>query len=137
MLRAHRRSLARETGLPFCISLRGSPTAQILRGAHPEDRTREVIEVYRSAHLLIAVAQHLAQGLADRFAVERVRTVPNALDLDRFAPRPPPVALRRDYRLAAADRLVLLPGHLIRRKRPTISSASWPRSWPVAATSSS
>ena len=82
-------SLARETGLPFCIWLRGSPTAQILRGASPEDRTREFIEVYRSADSAHRGSAAISRRASPtRFAVEGVRTVPNALDLDRFAPRP-------------------------------------------------
>lgn len=111
-------SLAREADLPYCVWLRGSPTAQILRGTHPEDQTREVLDIYRGASCLIAAARYFAEGLADRFGIEGVATVPNAVDLARFVSGPRCAELRERHGLAPSDRLVLLPGLLIMRKRP-------------------
>jgi glycosyltransferase involved in cell wall biosynthesis len=112
------RPLADEFGLPLCLLLRGSPTAQILAGTFPPDRAEEYLRCFRSADLSIAVARYLADGLERQHGIAGVRTIPNALDLDAFAPRTRPLGLAAELGVHADAQIVLVPANLISRKRP-------------------
>ncbi|MGD9507341.1 MAG: glycosyltransferase family 4 protein [Geminicoccaceae bacterium] len=112
------RPLADEFGLPLCLLLRGSPTAQILAGTFTPDRAEEYLRCFRSADRSIAVARYLADGLERQHGIAGVRTIPNALDLDAFAPRPRPQGLAAELGVQADAQTVLVPANLISRKRP-------------------
>jgi len=112
------RPLADEFGLPLCLLLRGSPTAQILAGTFPSDRAQEYLRCFRSADLLISVARYLADGLERQHGIAGVRTIPNALDLDAFAPRPRSRDLATELGVPADAQIILVPANLISRKRP-------------------
>ena len=109
--------LAAELGLPWCQLLRGSPTAEILSGSYDADPTA-FLERLRAADLVIAVARYMAEGLEREFGIAGIQTIPNAVDLAAFAPRPPPGDLASRLDLAPTAPMVLGPGRLLERKRP-------------------
>jgi glycosyltransferase involved in cell wall biosynthesis len=98
--------------------MRGTPTSQILAGTFDPQQSADFVERYRAADLVIAVAQFMADGLEERFGIGGIRTIPNALDLDAFAPRPRPADLARQLAIPDDAVVILYPGSLIARKRP-------------------
>ena len=114
----HARELARKTDLPWVLWLRGSPTVQILSSWLSEETATAYLETYRSANLVISVAEHIAQGLEQRYGMKDVCIIPNAVDLGAFRPGAPSPTLREELSIVEDHRLVMLPGILVSRKRP-------------------
>jgi glycosyltransferase involved in cell wall biosynthesis len=110
---------------PYVLFVRGNPTSAILRGTYPREAAAYVLAQYRKFDLIIAVADHLAEGLR-RLGVPNVLTIPNAVDTGRFAPRARPPDLGRALGIGAGDLVVMLVANLHRRKRPMdfVESAS-------------
>jgi glycosyltransferase involved in cell wall biosynthesis len=104
---------------------RGNPTNAILRGTYPREAAAHFLEQYRKVDLIITVADHMAEGLR-RLGFRNVTTVPNALDVEQFAPRPRSGDLARALGIVAGDRVVMLVANLHRRKRPMDLVASAP-----------
>jgi glycosyltransferase involved in cell wall biosynthesis len=117
--------LARAAGLPSILMARGGLTLAILNGSYPQDLAEQVLAQYRKADLIVTPARHLTRGLR-RLGLSGVRTIPNALDLRRFAPGPRDEGLLARLNLSREDIVVLHASNLkpMKRARDLIVSAA-------------
>jgi glycosyltransferase involved in cell wall biosynthesis len=104
---------------------RGNPTNAILRGTYPREAGAHFLAQYRKVDLIVTVAEHMALGLR-RLGLSNVTTVPNAVDVQQFAPRGRPAGLADALRVRPDDVVVMLVANLHRRKRPLDLVASAP-----------
>lgn len=88
------------------ISHHGNLPGNLLGGSHPQSFAHELIEQLRSVQCLVAVAEHLAADWR-RLGLTNVRAIPNAVDIDQFAPRKRGSDLQRALDLAHDDVVVL------------------------------
>jgi glycosyltransferase involved in cell wall biosynthesis len=109
--------LAREWACPSVLLARGNPTRLILDGAYPRAQAEFFLEQFRSAALIITVAEHLAEGLRG-LGFPRVIAIPNAVDLDAFVPQPRSTALRAALAVPPEAVVVAHLSNLTRLKRP-------------------
>ncbi len=109
--------IARAQALPCVLMTRGHPTWAILKGVYPEAFAQQLLAEYRKADLIIAVSRHMASGLR-RLGFANVKSIPNAVDLDQFEPRPKSSALLRDVGVDEADIVVMHVSKLTPGKRP-------------------
>ncbi len=109
--------LAQALGLPSVLLARGSPTGHILAGRFPADEAHRLLLEFRKVDRIIAVAQHLAEGLRS-LGFDDVTHVPNAIDTSRFVPGPKSPALLRSLAIEPKATVVLVPANLHPRKRP-------------------
>jgi teichuronic acid biosynthesis glycosyltransferase TuaC len=104
--------LARAAGCPFTVTLRGNETMH----ARNSLTRRMLAKTLRSAACVITVSERLrdfAIGLgADP---ERVKTIPNGVDVETFLPMERACARER-HGIAAGEKIVLSVGALIERK---------------------
>ena len=76
--------LARELGLPYCITARGSDINLIARYESPR---RQMLQAARGASALIAVSQALADAMRELgMSAEKIHVLRNGVDLDFFCP---------------------------------------------------
>jgi glycosyltransferase involved in cell wall biosynthesis len=109
--------IARTHHVPSVMLIRGgSRTARLLSGGYPDDLARRLLEEYRKANLIVAVARHLAEGLR-RLGLDDVRMIPNAVNLHRFFPKPKDVSLLRELVIREDDVVVMHVANLQARKR--------------------
>ena len=81
-------AVASDHGIPSVLLIRGgSRTARLLAGQYPPALAAALLAEFRKTTVIVATAQHLTDGLR-RLGIAHVRTVSNAVDLARFAPRP-------------------------------------------------
>ncbi len=100
----HLAALARRAGVPSLVISHGGPSTSILHGAWPAARARAFLAGLSSADVVVSVARHWEEALR-RLGLGCVLTVPNPVDLARFAPGP------RDGRLARS--LGIRPDHVV------------------------
>ncbi|HUG18918.1 MAG TPA: glycosyltransferase family 4 protein [Planctomycetaceae bacterium] len=113
LLHANSLSLSRYTGA-FCSEL------MIPCSGH----LRDIMKLSYTAqkHLfantrLVAVSQATRNAyLSDLFDIERIRVIPNGIDLEKFAPRPGTGALHRELGLLPSTRLIGTIGQICLRK---------------------
>jgi glycosyltransferase involved in cell wall biosynthesis len=74
-------------GLPSILRITGTQIAAIAEGAYPAPAAREVMQPLKSVGMVCPQAGHMAAILRG-LGVAEVRTIPNAVDLERFAPGP-------------------------------------------------
>ncbi len=109
--------IARTHHVPSVMLIRGGArTAKFLSGGYPDDLARRLLEEYRKATLIVAVARHLAEGLR-RLGLDDVRMIPNAVNLNRFFPKPKDVSLLRELAIREDDVVVMHVANLQARKR--------------------
>lgn len=113
----HVPALARRHRLPCLQGIRGNTAIAIIDGSYPPDLAVEMLARLRDADVLVAVARHLADGLA-QLGVPGIRVIRNAVDLDVFAPRPAHPALRRELGIDRDAITVLHASNLKAAKRP-------------------
>ena len=113
----HVPALAREHRLPCLQGIRGNTAIALVDGSYPRELAVEMLARLRESDVLVAVAQHLADGLA-RLGVPGIRVIRNAVDLEMFAPRPAPEALRRELGIDRDAIAVLHASNLKAAKRP-------------------
>ena len=104
-------------GIPCVLLLRGSPTWRIVEGSFPAQHRETWLKKARAADWIIAVAKYFERGLL-RFGVTNLSSIPNHVDLARFAPAPKSAQLLRDLRLTEDDLIVMHASKLDWRKRP-------------------
>ena len=109
--------LARSHALPWVLLSRGYPLVAIMNGAYPEPMAARALAEYAAASLAITPGRHMAEGLR-RLGVGAAITVPNAIDLVQFAPRPKSPALLERLEISERDVVVVHVANLHRRKRP-------------------
>jgi len=88
------------------ISHQGNLPGQLIGGSLPESLSHELIEQLQSVQCVVAVAEHLAAGWR-RLGLASVRAIPNAVDIDQFAPGTKTSDLQRSLDLAHDDVIVL------------------------------
>jgi len=113
----HVPDVARRHGVPCLLGIRGNTTIAILNGTYPEAMAQELLAEYRKADLLVSVAEHMARGLAG-LGFANVTVIPNAVDLERFAPRPKDATLLRALAVPDGHVVVLHASNLKGVKRP-------------------
>jgi glycosyltransferase involved in cell wall biosynthesis len=113
----HVPQLARAWARPCVLLARGNPTRLILDGVYPRAQARRFLAQFRAVDLVVTVATHLARGLR-RAGVRRVLTIPNAVDLEAFRPRPRPAGLARALGVPGDALVVLHASNLTPLKRP-------------------
>jgi glycosyltransferase involved in cell wall biosynthesis len=105
--------LSRWLGVPVAVTLRGHDINDLPRFPM---RRRQVASTLRRADAVFAVADALRDGAIELGAVpERVRTVGNGVDPERFAPMDR-LEARRRLGQPPEGRLLLSVGHLVERK---------------------
>jgi len=109
--------LCAERGLPCAVIAHGVTLAAAAGPEYPEEPRRSLYDGLRAADRVIAVAHHLAASLRS-VGVERVASVPNAPDTERFRPRPPSAKLSRELDLPDGAVVVAQIASLRRSKRP-------------------
>jgi|SRR5208283_4077344 len=108
-------ALARDFSIPSVMTVRGGArTAKLLSGDYPN--ALGLIEEYRKVSQIVAVAEHLTEGLR-RLGLDNVRTISNAIDLSRFRPRPKERALLQELCIDDEDVVVMHVANLQARKR--------------------
>jgi len=89
----------------------------ILRGTYADSYAKPLLENFRKADLIVSPARHLAENLR-QFGLDRVRVIPNSLNLDRFFPQPKPTALAQALRISHGDIVAMHISNLKVLKRP-------------------
>jgi glycosyltransferase involved in cell wall biosynthesis len=110
--------LAQELALPWCLWLRGVQSGDIVSGHSSESTAASMLDLIRSADLVISVADHLTVSLARNHGITGIPTIPNAIDPDTFRPEPASAELRVEFGIPNGHAAVLLPGVFVERKRP-------------------
>jgi glycosyltransferase involved in cell wall biosynthesis len=108
--------VVRDLDVPVALLLRGSPTWQIVEGRYPPDRARAYVDLYRRADAVIPVGRYM-QAPLEALGVERVRHIPNLIDLGAFAPAPRDHAWLAAHGIPPGRPLVLHASLLQSRKR--------------------
>jgi glycosyltransferase involved in cell wall biosynthesis len=108
--------LATAQGLPVVQWVRGSATSHYSYWKNTEDGRTRVLG-FRRARVILTAAEHLTENLR-RFGFDTAKTIPNAIDLDRFSPGPGSPELRAELGIDRNCSMILVPGNLIPRKRP-------------------
>jgi glycosyltransferase involved in cell wall biosynthesis len=105
--------LARAARLPSVLMVHSGATVRLFGTA----LGRRLLEQFRKTDLVITVAEHLATELR-RSGVSRVSVIPNAVDLDRFSPRPREPSLQRELNIGESAIVVMHASNLKPIKRP-------------------
>jgi len=109
--------IARAHAIPCVLRTAGSMTIGILGGGFPEELATSYLEQCRGIDQIVAPAQHLADRMRT-LGLNHVRVVPNAVDLERFSPRPKNRDLMRELGIAPGDVVVAHVSNLKGLKRP-------------------
>lgn len=109
--------LAHVYQVPAVLWTRGSPTTDLINGWYEPALAERTLANYRGFEMIITPAPHMTRGL-ERLGLANVHTIPNAIHLQQFAPRPKPEGLRRALDIGEGQLVVALFGNIIARKRP-------------------
>lgn len=113
----HVPELARRHGVPSVVIAHGGVVWGLLRGTYPPDLARALVGRLREADRVVAVARHFAGRLRD-LGLERVETVPNAVDPRVFAPAPRDPELMRSLGIVGEHVVLAHFSNLKDSKRP-------------------
>jgi glycosyltransferase involved in cell wall biosynthesis len=102
----HVPDMALAARIPCVLRIAGTATLSIARGTYPESHAKALLENFRKADLVIAPARHMAANLK-QLGLERVRVIPNSVNLDRFFPQPKPSALAHELGVSDGDIVVM------------------------------
>lgn len=102
---------------PTVLRLAGGTTGGLLRGTYSGRHARELVDGYRSVTIVVSPAKHLAERVK-ALGLANVTVVPNAIDLNRFAPRPKDGALLRELAIRPDDLVIAHLSNLKALKRP-------------------
>jgi Glycosyltransferase len=84
--------------------------------------------ISRHASAYIAISTEIADRLVEQgFYPDRIKRLPNGVDMKRFFPVPDKAVLREKLGLPVDNKLVLYSGRLISRKGYDLVLAAWPR----------
>lgn len=109
--------IARASGVPLVLRTAGAMTIGMLHGTLATADVRFLFEQFRKADLIISPARHLAARL-EPFGFTNVRVIWNAVDTERFAPRPRDPELARQLRVPPDALVVAHVSNLKSLKRP-------------------
>ncbi|HEX8120802.1 MAG TPA: glycosyltransferase family 4 protein [Solirubrobacteraceae bacterium] len=108
---------------PIACVAQGVPTAALESGMYPPAHEADFVGHLSSLDLVIAVADHLAQTLRAR-GIDRILTIPNAIDHDLFRPLPDAERMRRRLDIDAGAPVVVYTSGILTGKRPRSLVAS-------------
>ncbi len=103
--------LARDLGVPFVVTARGSDLTEIAH--YPWPRRQIAAAAHRAAGLITVCEALKSELVAMGIAPERINAFRNGVDLEQFTPRPRTAA---QARLGVSSPVVASVGHLIPRK---------------------
>jgi glycosyltransferase involved in cell wall biosynthesis len=109
--------IAAAHAIPCALRLAGATTFGILNRTLPDAEANRLLEQYRKTTLLISPAEHLARRVRHH-GLHAATVIRNAVDLQRFAPRPKDANLLRALRIGAEDVVVAHVSNLKSLKRP-------------------
>jgi len=120
----HVPDLARAHSLPCILLIQGGTTHGILMRTFPAVEAQQLLEQFRKANCVVAVAEHLAESLRP-LGVNRIKVIPNPVDMHRFSPGLKDGALRRELAIPEDNIVILHVSNLKPVKRPLdlVSSA--------------
>ncbi|MGE0682986.1 MAG: glycosyltransferase family 4 protein [Candidatus Binatia bacterium] len=110
-------ALAATFALPCLLMVHGATTIGILTGSYPEDQARQLLEQYRRVDLIVTPAKHMAENLR-RLDLTNIKVIPNAIDLQRFSPKPKSEVLLRQLSIQTDDITIVHASNLKSLKRP-------------------
>lgn len=109
--------LAARHRLPSVMIVRGGKrTTSLLDGGYPDNLANDLLREYRKVTRIVTVAPHLAERVR-HLGFENVTCVCNAIDTDRFAPRPKRRDLLRQLNIDWTDTVAMHIANLQERKR--------------------
>ena len=109
--------IAAAYAVPCVLRSAGASTRGIQHGLFPRRFARELLAHYRKMSLIISPAVHLTETLLE-LGCKPVKTIPNAVDLYTFSPRPPNPALRERLGIRHDDIVVAHASNMKMVKRP-------------------
>jgi glycosyltransferase involved in cell wall biosynthesis len=109
--------IARRHAIPCVLRTAGAMTIGMLQGSLPAADVRHLMAQYHKADLIICPAEHLAARLR-LIGLSNIKVIWNAVDRDRFSPRPKDPRLMRRWSLTDADVVVAHVSNLKSLKRP-------------------
>jgi glycosyltransferase involved in cell wall biosynthesis len=109
--------IAGRRDIPCVLLLRGSPTSSMIDGSMPAEHRRSWLDAFGDAERIVAVAHHFESGLRG-LGLDRIQTIPNHVDLTRFAPGARDPQLLRRLGIDAETRIVLHASKIEPVKRP-------------------
>ena len=109
--------IGRRHGIPVVLRTAGAMTIGLLHRTLPAADIEHLTAQYQKADLIICPARHLAARLAP-FGFANVRVIWNAVDTQRFAPRPPSPRLSQALGLHADNVVAAHVSNLKSLKRP-------------------
>jgi glycosyltransferase involved in cell wall biosynthesis len=113
----HIPKLAAAEKLPCVVIAHGSNWLPILRRPQGRFGSDRMLSEFRRADRVVTPARHLAEALR-ALGVEPIQVIPNAVDLERFQPRPPDLELARSLGIQEGDLVVMHASNLKPVKRP-------------------
>ena len=121
----HIPELARVNRLPSLQLVRGNPVRGILSGTYPPGPAEQLLAEFRKVDAIVCVARYMADGLRE-LGFANVSAIWNAVDTERFRPRPKDPAL---LRALSIDKRDLVVGHVatakaIKRPMDLVQSAA-------------
>jgi glycosyltransferase involved in cell wall biosynthesis len=124
--------IARRHGIPTVMLGQGATGARALARVYTPPLDRAFLARCRGLALIIAVARHLGEDLR-RLGLDRIRVIPNPVDLRRFAPRPKDPVLLEALGIRTDDIVVMYVSALKPMKRPLDVVAAAERALPENA----
>ena len=103
--------------VPCVLRSAGASTLGIERGLFPRSFARTLVAHYRKMSLIISPAVHLTETLG-KLGCQAVKTIPNAVNLDTFSPRPSDPALRDGLGIRPDDTVLVHASNMKMLKRP-------------------
>jgi len=109
--------IARTHSVPCVLRIAGATTIGILHRTLPDAEVQHLLAQYHKVDLIISPAEHLAARVRS-LGVRKIRVIWNAVEPDRFSPRPKDPALMRRLSLRDSDVVIAHVSNLKSLKRP-------------------
>jgi glycosyltransferase involved in cell wall biosynthesis len=109
--------LARECAVPCILRIAGSTAQGLHAGNFPDGLRRQFIERLREMDCVVVQTRHF-EDILKEMGIDRLRVIPNAIDLRQFAPRSKDLALMRQLGIDPGAVVVAHPSNLKTVKRP-------------------
>jgi glycosyltransferase involved in cell wall biosynthesis len=114
----HVPDIAQACSVPCILRTAGSATTMgILKGTYPEPLAQQLLQQYRKVDLIVTPAEHMAESLR-QLDFKNIRSIPNAVDIRQFYPRPKNQALLRELGIREDAIVVAHAANLRPLKRP-------------------
>jgi glycosyltransferase involved in cell wall biosynthesis len=112
----HVPAIARAYEVPSVMLVHGDPTRGLIEGTYPEPHAARLLAQYHQVDRIATPGRHMAAGMR-RIGLRRVTVIPNAIDLDHFAPRARDPLLLSDLGIPDHHLVIMHASKLERGKR--------------------